>query len=298
MVALLLIPVTAFGLLLQRPPPLGALRPEPRAALPRSVPHMIAPVDSSYPLRGTPLDDQVSPVSKFGTLLATNAIATVSPLASVFIGLVLLSRGKVEPDDDANELVGTVGTILRKLIKPTGSTNWRQMGYTTCPSYDYTKNYPWDDRGSVDVSGCPKIFDGELNDLTMGYVFSAGKILRVILRASPPHMHMCVCTCTCTCAMCPHNALTPSFRPTCALAAPSLHTLRRCTRATGAIEIVIELLTGSQRGKSMFDAAYGSIISEPAAVKRGISDDAGFAQQFLSGTNPLMIKRVTDIGEV
>jgi len=153
----------------------------------------------------------------------------------------------VEPDDDANELVGTVGTILRKLIKPTGSTNWRQMGYTTCPSYDYTKNYPWDDRGSVDVSGCPKIFDGELNDLTMGYVFSAGKILRVILRA---------------------------------------------------IEIVIELLTGSQRGKSMFDAAYGSIISEPAAVKRGISDDAGFAQQFLSGTNPLMIKRVTDIGEV
>ena len=46
MVALLLIPVTAFGLLLQRPPPLGALRLEPRAALPRSVPHMIAPVDS------------------------------------------------------------------------------------------------------------------------------------------------------------------------------------------------------------------------------------------------------------
>ena len=181
MIGLLLIPVTAFGLLLQRPPPLGALRPEPRAALPRSVPHMIAPLGSSYPLRGTPLDDQVSPLSKFGTLLATNAIATVSPLAAVFIGYVLISRGKVEPDDDAQELAGTVGTILRKLIKPTGDTNWRQMGYTTCKSYNYTKNYHWDDRGSVDVSGCPKIFDGELNDLTMGYVFSAGKILRVQL---------------------------------------------------------------------------------------------------------------------
>ena len=223
MIGLLLIPVTAFGLLLQRPPPLGALRPEPRAALPRSVPHMIAPLDSSYPLRGTPLDDQVSPLSKFGTLLATNAIATVSPLASVFIGYVLLSRGKVEPDDDAQELAGTVGTILRKLIKPTGATNWRQMGYTTCKSYNYTKNYHWDDRGSVDVSGCPKIFDGELNDLTMGYVFSAGKILRVLLRASPPHTHAHA-------HAHPHvTSLTPSsFRPTCALAAPSLHTLRRC----------------------------------------------------------------------
>eukprot|EP00321_Phaeocystis_globosa_P010513 CAMPEP_0118814394 /NCGR_PEP_ID=MMETSP1162-20130426/3527_1 /TAXON_ID=33656 /ORGANISM="Phaeocystis Sp, Strain CCMP2710" /LENGTH=64 /DNA_ID=CAMNT_0006744273 /DNA_START=51 /DNA_END=242 /DNA_ORIENTATION=+ len=44
MIALLL-PVAAFSLLLQRPP-LGAVRLEPRAALPRSVPHMIAPAES------------------------------------------------------------------------------------------------------------------------------------------------------------------------------------------------------------------------------------------------------------
>ena len=61
------------------------------------------------------------------------------------------------------------------------------------------------------------------------------------------------------------------------------------------IEIVIELHTPR---KGMFDAPYGNIIPEPAAVKRGIHDDASFAQQFLSGTNPLMIKRVTDIREV
>jgi len=242
----LLLPVAAFGLLLQRPP-LGAVRLEPRAALPaRSVPGMIAPADP-YPQRGTPLDDQVSTIDALGTLLATRAIAAVSPLASIFVGAVLLSRGKVEQDDGTNQLVGTLTTIVRKLIKPTGSTNWQYMNYTTVPDYDYTKVYAWDDRGNVSVSGCPKIFDGELNDLTMAYVFSAGKILRVILRA---------------------------------------------------IEVIIEVATGRLRSKGMFESAYGNIISEPEAVKRGITDDAAFAQQFLSGTNPFMIKRVTDIGKV
>mmetsp|Transcript_6606 Transcript_6606/g.16408 ORF Transcript_6606/g.16408 Transcript_6606/m.16408 type:complete len:672 (-) Transcript_6606:361-2376(-) len=242
----LLLPVATLGLLLQRPP-LGAVRLEPRAALPaRSVPHMIAPADP-YPQRGTPLDDQVSTIDAFGTLLATRAIAAVSPLASIFVGAVLLSRGKVEKDDDANQLVGTLRTIVRKLIKPTGSTNWQYMNYTTVPDYDYTKNYPWDGRGTVSVSGCPKIFDGELNDLTMAYVFSAGKILRAILRA---------------------------------------------------LEIPIEIATGPLRGKGMFELSYGNIISEPEAVKLGITDDAAFAQQFLSGTNPLMIRRVTDIRKV
>ena len=41
----LLLPVATLGLLLQRPP-LGAVRLEPRAAIPRSVPHMIAPAES------------------------------------------------------------------------------------------------------------------------------------------------------------------------------------------------------------------------------------------------------------
>mmetsp|Transcript_6607 Transcript_6607/g.16414 ORF Transcript_6607/g.16414 Transcript_6607/m.16414 type:complete len:310 (-) Transcript_6607:282-1211(-) len=42
----LLLPVATLGLLLQRPP-LGAVRLEPRAAIPRSVPHMIAPAESN-----------------------------------------------------------------------------------------------------------------------------------------------------------------------------------------------------------------------------------------------------------
>ena len=195
----LLLPVAAFGLLLQRPP-LGAVRLEPRAALPaRSVPGMIAPADP-YPQRGTPLDDQVSTIDALGTLLATRAIAAVSPLASIFVGAVLLSRGKVEQDDGTNQLVGTLTTIVRKLIKPTGSTNWQYMNYTTVPDYDYTKVYAWDDRGNVSVSGCPKIFDGELNDLTMAYVFSAGKIFRVILRASLPHTSIFTCASDIMCA--------------------------------------------------------------------------------------------------
>ena len=66
----------------------------------------------------------------------------------------------------------------------------------------------------------------------------------------------------------------------------------------GAIEVIIEVVTGRLRSKGMFESAYGNIISEPDAVKRGITDDAAFAQQFLSGTNPFMIKRVTDIRKV
>lgn len=166
---------------------------------------MTAPAEEvpRVPLCGNPLNETVSWIENFKTLVATSAItsgiATISPVVSIGIGLVLLSRGKVEKDADANELVGTLKTILMKLVLPRGSTNWRHMDYAKVPAYDYTnvslhtQTYPLDDRGSVSVDGCPKIFKGDLNDLTMGYVFSVGKILQVTLRAPLPPHAVCIC---------------------------------------------------------------------------------------------------------
>lgn len=245
----LLLPATVFGLVLQRPPPLGAAR----AALPlKAAPHMVASSDE-HVYRGTPIGDQVTAIDATKSFLASSALrAVVGPLVSSTIALALFSRGKVEKDKDAGPIVGTIETVIRKLVKPTGSNNWKEMGYATYPPYDYSKIYPSMNKPStpVDVSGAMMMFDGKLDDLTIGYVFTAGKIVRLIRLA---------------------------------------------------IASILEILTGSLRGKDMFEEAYGEFLEEPSTVTRTLSSgttDAAFAEQFLAGTNPLMIERVTDVGKV